>query len=283
MNSNSLLQRKATSFARWHMLMFALLLMLSACNLPLDQLQPSSSPDDAISQSTQTLTDPGQSQPQTPASPLVSAPLVSVSMDTNCRSGPDKQYDKLGVLLVGEQAEVVGKNTVANYWVIENPDAPGTCWLWGMYATVEGNTEYLPEMTPPPTPTPLPPTATVQPYADFTATFAGICHVDGDPWANFLVSNTGTLYLESQDLHVVDITASINMYGPATSNTPFRANTNCADTTLVDSIAAGSTGYSRCKLSSAVSGHTARVIIELCSQNGNNGSCVEKIFTFIIP
>ncbi|MBI4731256.1 MAG: SH3 domain-containing protein [Chloroflexi bacterium] len=281
MNSNSLSQRKATSFARWQMLMFALLFMLSACNLHLDQLQPSSSPNDAISQSTQTLTDPGQSQPQTPASPLVSAPLVSVSMDTNCRSGPDKQYDKLGVLLVGEKAEVVGRNTVANYWVIENPDAPGTCWLWGMYATIEGDTTNLPEITPPPTPTSPPPTTV--PYTDFTVTFVNLCGGSSSPWANFLVSNTGTLALESQDLHVVDLTASSNLYGPATSDTPFRANTNCDDTTLVDSISAGSTGYSRCKLSSAVPGHTARVTIELCSQNGNTGSCMEKIFAFIIP
>jgi hypothetical protein len=187
----------------------------------------------------------------------------------------------LGVLQVGEQAEVVGKNTVANYWVIKNPDASGTCWLWGMYATVEGDTTNLPEITPPPTPTSPPPTTV--PYTDFTVTFVNLCGGSSSPWANFLVSNTGTLALESQDLHVVDLTASSNLYGPATSDTPFRANTNCDDTTLVDSIAAGSTGYSRCKLSSAVSGHTARVTIELCPQNGNTGSCVEKIFTFIIP
>jgi hypothetical protein len=51
-----------------------------------------------------------------------------------------------GVLHVGETAEVVGKRTAANYWVIKNPDATGVCWLWGMYATVVGNVDLLPEM-----------------------------------------------------------------------------------------------------------------------------------------
>ena len=39
-----------------------------------------------------------------------------------------------------------------------NP-AGGTCWLWGQYAVVSGNTATLPEYTPPPTPTPSLPAA----------------------------------------------------------------------------------------------------------------------------
>ncbi len=85
-----------------------------------------------------------------------SAPSVSVSVDTNCRSGPGKEYDYLTNLPVGVKAEVVGKYTSSNpvYWIIKRDST--TCWLWGQYATVEGDTSSLPEMTPPPTPTPLP-------------------------------------------------------------------------------------------------------------------------------
>lgn len=86
--------------------------------------------------------------------PTPSVPMVSVSVDTNCRTGPGKEYDYIGALLVGEKAEVVGKNTASNYWIIKNPDASGNCWLWGFYATVEGNTSNLPEVAVPPTPTP---------------------------------------------------------------------------------------------------------------------------------
>ena len=71
-------------------------------------------------------------------------PMASVSHSTNCRTGPDKIYDKNGVLMVGEQAEVVGQTTNGGYWIIKNPDQAGECWLWGYYATVTGPTSGLP-------------------------------------------------------------------------------------------------------------------------------------------
>lgn len=80
--------------------------------------------------------------------------LVSVSTDTNCRSGPGTIYDYVGALLVGEQAEVVGRTEDGNYWIIKNPDRDGECWLWGQYANVQGETTLLPMYTQPPTPTP---------------------------------------------------------------------------------------------------------------------------------
>jgi len=89
----------------------------------------------------------------------LSVPMVSVSEDTNCRSGPGIIYDYLGALTKGEKAEVVGKNTANNYWVIKNPDYAGTCWLWGQYATVEGDANRIPEWLVPSTPTPSIPAA----------------------------------------------------------------------------------------------------------------------------
>ncbi len=88
-----------------------------------------------------------------------SVPMVTVSKDTNCRTGPGKEYDYLGALLVGETAEVVGKNTVTGYWIIKNPDMDGNCWLWGNYATVSGDVSKLQESAIPPTPTPAAPEA----------------------------------------------------------------------------------------------------------------------------
>ena len=86
--------------------------------------------------------------------------MVSVSLDTNCRTGPGKAYDIVGALLVGESAEVTGKNTSSGYWIVKNPDNPSkTCWLWGQYASVAGNTASLAEVSVPPTPTPVIPAA----------------------------------------------------------------------------------------------------------------------------
>lgn len=87
--------------------------------------------------------------------PLV--PMVMVSQNTNCRTGPGIEYELIGGLLVGESAVVVGRYQSGAYWVIKNPNGSGTCWLWGMYATVGGNTAGLPEMSAPPTPTPSSP------------------------------------------------------------------------------------------------------------------------------
>jgi hypothetical protein len=101
--------------------------------------------------------------------PLPTAPMVSVSVDTNCRTGPGQSYDYLTALRVGEQAEVVGKYTSSTppYWIIRRGSI--TCWLWGQYATIAGDVSSVPEMIPPPSPTPLP-TNTLPPTSTPSAT-----------------------------------------------------------------------------------------------------------------
>ena len=86
-------------------------------------------------------------------------PMVSVSTNTNCRTGPSVIFDLIGALTVGQTTEVVGKFQNGSYWIIKNPNSSGNCWLWGNYATVTGNTSNLPEYPSPPTPTPYPPAA----------------------------------------------------------------------------------------------------------------------------
>ena len=94
------------------------------------------------------------------STPTPSTTTVTVSQNTNCRKGPGTQYDVNDALLTGQTAEVVGKNSASNYWIIKVPGNPSkTCWLWGQYATVSGNIGALAEVTPPPTPIPLPPAA----------------------------------------------------------------------------------------------------------------------------
>ena len=87
--------------------------------------------------------------------PTPAGVFLSVSTATNCRTGPGTVYDRLSVLDVRQTAEAVGRYTSSNYWIIQNPDGSGTCWLWGEYVTVvAGDPRTLPEMTPPPSPTP---------------------------------------------------------------------------------------------------------------------------------
>jgi hypothetical protein len=82
---------------------------------------------------------------------------LTVSIDNNCRAGPGKVYDSLAILKQGQEATVVGRDTFDNYWIVENPTTgSGTCWIWGVYATVVGDTSQFEESTPPPTPTATP-------------------------------------------------------------------------------------------------------------------------------
>lgn len=85
------------------------------------------------------------------AFPTPAPPRLTVSVDTNCREGPGEVYERVGYLRVGEEAEVLGRSTAGDYWYVRLPDG-ATCWLWGQYATVTGDTGSVPQMTPPPTP-----------------------------------------------------------------------------------------------------------------------------------
>ncbi len=98
-----------------------------------------------------------------PFTPTSSTITVSVSVNTNCRTGPGNVYPIVGALAVGQTAEVVGRSASSDNWIIRLPSSPSvTCWLWGQYATVVGNTVGLPVYTPPPTPTPtIPPLITL--------------------------------------------------------------------------------------------------------------------------
>jgi hypothetical protein len=160
-------------FKRKITIMLSLLLVtaLSACNLPSGETTPT--PDIALTLTAQAqlLETPTPLDTATPEltstpefTPTPTVPTVSVSVNTNCRTGPSTQYDLVGGVNVGQTAVVVGKSTSTGYWIINNLNGSGTCWLWGQYATVSGNTAGLPEYPIPATPTPSPtPTATSTP------------------------------------------------------------------------------------------------------------------------
>jgi uncharacterized protein YgiM (DUF1202 family) len=119
--------------------------------------------------------------------PATGPVTVTVSVETNCRSGPGVIYNSVYSMSVSDVAEVIGKNTLTNYWIIKIPNGGGaTCWLWGQYATVKGNTDTLPEFA---TPTPQPPTATKKPTATLTSTAISTQTQAYAPPSNLQVTN----------------------------------------------------------------------------------------------
>ncbi|HSL44846.1 MAG TPA: hypothetical protein VK897_15525 [Anaerolineales bacterium] len=196
-------------------------------------------------------------------------------MSTNCRVGPGIPYDRVGALLVGEVAEVVGRHATRDYWVIRNPDRDGICWLWGRYATVSGNTDVLPIYTPPPSPTPLPtstPTLTPMPTANFTARYSGIESCAGTGWwVEFELENTGGLDLQYMSLIVSDTVTGTVLPLDAGS---FTNRNGCNETDTRNDLPVGATRVvSSPVFSYNPTGNSLSARITLCSGPGFNGTC----------
>ena len=77
--------------------------------------------------------------------------LSTSENQVNVRSGPSALTEKVGVLLVGQDANAIGRY---GEWVqIDYPGTPGgTAWIYANYVSVYGGT--LPLVEPPPTSTP---------------------------------------------------------------------------------------------------------------------------------
>lgn len=80
-------------------------------------------------------------------------PVVSVTVTTNCRTGPGVNYRRIGSLYPGQVADLIARHPSQDYWYINLPGTGNNCWLWGYYANPSGNYHNLPIYTPPPSPT----------------------------------------------------------------------------------------------------------------------------------
>jgi hypothetical protein len=222
---------------------FLMLFSLTACNLAvaspgnnppsqpnagaaIDTPNPQAQIDAAVSQAfedqtrvalavQQTMTAQVTATPSTPSdtpipslTPPPPAPMVSVSVETNCRTGPGTVFPALGILKVGQTAEVVGQSVYKDNWIIKLPSDPTVhCWLWGHYATVVGDTSALPSINPPPTPTPA---------AAFTYAFNSIGVGPGYDCVLFKATNTGSQTFKSYSFTVKDTNLTVS--GANTSN-----------------------------------------------------------------
>lgn len=189
---------------------------------------------------TEELSNPAESS----ATPTISQSGVTVvvSVATNCRSGPGQAYPSLYGLPVNVTAKVVGKNpSVTNYWVIEIPNSNGgTCWLWGQYATVTGDTSGLKVFAVPATPTP-----TVTPTPTFTLTPTKVVA----PAAPSNPSSVLLTCVTDPNTFLQTFTATFTWTDNSNNETGFNiyVNANFADGSSVDflsgSVGANTTSY----------------------------------------
>jgi hypothetical protein len=103
------------------------------------------------------------------------APAAIAQTDLEVRSGPGDEYDLLGYLPQGAQAEISGRDDAGQWWQVKTSlEAASLGWIKaGLGFSEASNTDNLPIALAPPTPTPLPvpdtPTATATSVPD-TAT-----------------------------------------------------------------------------------------------------------------
>ncbi len=164
-------------------------------------------PGTAAPTSTETQT-PTPTVSQTPFifftfTPLV--PRISVSVPTNCRTGPSTIYNITGALLVGQSVQVYAQDPTGTWWQIKDPSGGEYCWVSDKYATLTGLTSTLPVYTPMPTPLP---TYTATPATGFDLSYNGLIGCTSEWWAEISLYNSGASTFRSVEIIVRDMANS---------------------------------------------------------------------------
>src|SRR5215213_7883163 len=149
---------------RNHLWMAVILLSLglSSCNLP------TSRPTEVPTSTPAPVLDTPISSIST-VTPVTAETLLSVELPTvtptstpsvflasakdqpvNCRFGPETSYAIVGALILGRQAEIIGRNEDASWWYVRNPSDPSTsCWLSAEFIATVGDVQSLPVVNSP--------------------------------------------------------------------------------------------------------------------------------------
>jgi hypothetical protein len=200
-----------------------------------------------------------------------STPMISVDVDTNCRVGPGAIFEREGILLVGETAEIVGREPKGEYWYIRNPDAnEGVefCWVWGEYAYVTGDTLPLLYLSPPPPPS-----------SSFSAVFEKL-ETCATWWIDFKLTNKSGVVFKSASIVLTDTnTNPVTAVSLQTNN--FTNNEGCGSPVVIQTLIGGATatassGY----FAYNPAGHAINAKITLCTEVAQAGTCVTQELNF---
>lgn len=215
-----------------------------------------------------------QVQPAQVLPPATGDVTVTVSTATNCRSGPGQNFKIVYGMPVGQVAKVVAKNSYSGYWIIDVPGQAGqTCWLWGQYAVINGDTSTLKEVVTPTSPAPTKtntptPTNTVQPTATNTTAAAVAPNAPQITTSNVTCSDAGGGN-RNYAVAVSWVDNSNNETGfwvlASPSGSYYGTSANATSTTFTEVLPAGTT-----------------LLINLTAQNGS-GSSAASSAAFICP
>lgn len=273
-----------TTFFQALCFLLLITLVLSACNLPVNNTaattpaptEPSATVE-AIAEATTTQTQPAASatvartatQPVTPDpsdTATAEIPVAEVVRQTNCRTGPAGNYDLVAKYAPGQKLNVVARDLGSAYWFVSNPEKPDEqCYLMAQNVKVSGEIAALPKFTPLASPTSVP---------DFKVEFKKFDTCKGKDFAIFVVENTGSTPFRSAYIKVTDL--KVNKSVEQAINA-FDLHVGCTLAKNIAPLNPGETGY----VESAPfdwnhSGHKLRATLMLCSEQNLKKVCVDQ-------
>jgi len=274
-----------TTFFKLICLLITGILVLSACNLPGNNVpaetMPPTEPPTANATATVELTaTPTEiSATETPTVTATETPVpepsetatpepvvAEVVRETNCRVGPAGNYDLVATYQVGQKLEVVAKDLGAGYWFVKNPEKPEEqCYLLAQNIKITGDTAALPKFTPRASPTAAP---------NFTVSFRKFETCEGSDYALFVVENTGSVAFRSVYIKVTDpkVGKSVEQVLGA-----FDLRRGCVLAKNIAPLDPGGTGYvasPQFKWQARTNKLTA--IIMLCTEKALKGTCITQ-------
>lgn len=146
---------------------------------------------------TETATEAPTSTPAPTLTPTKEIVMLTINQDTNCRKGASTIFPVEVTIKSGTQVVMLGRNRDNSFYYVQNPeDTTEACWIWAKYATTSQDIELMPVFTPVPTPLPTS-TPTLPPFPQYTAVYSGLTACGAEYAANFNITNTGNLIMES--------------------------------------------------------------------------------------
>ncbi len=144
-------------------ILIAVLILVTACNLPGTEQPSTTDMQTAAAQTVQAVLNQPQNSPtapapeatqasqNTPTLPVTATPSVTtfkVSDNTNCRKGPGEGYALVTTIKADTSVQIVARDSIGDYWVVAPPGVSETCWVANEFGIASGNYESLPVVTP---------------------------------------------------------------------------------------------------------------------------------------
>ena len=216
MGLEGVLEMRSLFFISSIFLMFA----ISACNLPSVSSGPSIN-DQAATIVAMTL-QAAQAVENTPTAQTILNTPTAISIvtksspasftateNTNCRSGPGKNYARLTTIPGGTTVTIVARYASGSFLVVTPPDGSGNCWVDSTLGTVKGDTATLPEVTPVPSENKDMPERPGSLYYEYSCPFGNLSTVL--TWADNADNETGyRVYRDNQQ--IVELPANSKTY-----------------------------------------------------------------------